>query len=205
MITPDERIPGATHACYIFADDEEWGVVVAGFLAAGLARRERVSYFADADLEAVAAGGARLKGLGIDVGAHTAAGALDLRGALDTYCPDGRFDPDRMLETLRSAYVEAQARAFAGSRLTGEMTWALRGLPGSERLVEYEARINTIMDACPGTILCQYDARRFDGATLFDMLSVHPAMMVRGQLMHNPYYTPPEKFLEGLGRRPARG
>jgi hypothetical protein len=198
-----EMIPNVTHACYIFADDAEWEVVVASFVAAGLAQHERVSYFAD--IEAAAVGAAHLEGLGIDVGAHTAAGALDIRRALDTYCPDGRFDPERMLETLRSAYVDAQAKSFAGMRLTGEMTWALRGLPGSERLVEYEARINTLEGPCPGTILCQYDARRFDGATLFDMLSVHPAMMVRGQLVHNPYYTPPEKFLDGLGRRAARG
>ena len=43
---------------------------------------------------------------------------------------------------------------------------------------------------------CQYDARRFDGATLFDVLNVHPMMIIRGQVVRNPYYVEPEHFLE---------
>ena len=78
------------------------------------------------------------------------------------------------------------------------MGWALEGLPGTERLIEYEARVNTVVAEYPCTACCQYDARRFDGATLFHVLSVHPAMVVHGQVVRNPYYIPPEKFLAKL-------
>lgn len=37
---------------------------------------------------------------------------------------------------------EATAAGFAALRAAAEMTWALGGYPGSEQLVEYEARLN---------------------------------------------------------------
>jgi hypothetical protein len=44
--------------------------------------------------------------------------------------------------------------------------------------------------------MCQYDARRFDGATLFKVLQVHPYMVAQGQIVRNPFYLKPEEFLE---------
>jgi MEDS: MEthanogen/methylotroph, DcmR Sensory domain len=46
------------------------------------------------------------------------------------------------------------------------MSWARKGIPGSDDLVEYEARLNIEFRAVPTTGLCQYDARIFDGETL---------------------------------------
>lgn len=34
-----------------------------------------------------------------------------------------------------------------------------------------------------------------------DVLSVHPMMIVRGQLVNNPYYIEPEEFLKQLNNR----
>ena len=115
--------------------------------------------------------------------------------ARHTYCPDGYFEPDQMLNTVASMYHGSVKRGFAGARVSGEMSWALRGIPGSERLIEYEARLNLILPQAPTTAMCQYDARRFDGAVLFDVLSVHPMMVVHGQIVRNPAYRPPEEFL----------
>jgi hypothetical protein len=53
----------------------------------------------------------------------------------------------------------------------------------------------------PYTACCQYDARRFDGETIMDVLSVHPVMIVRGQLVKNPYYIEPEIFLSEYATR----
>lgn len=37
-------------------------------------------------------------------------------------------------------------------------------------------------------IICQYDANRFDGVTLMEVLRVHPFMIARGRIVSNPYY-----------------
>jgi hypothetical protein len=47
-----------------------------------------------------------------------------------------------MIALLESETEQALADGYAALRVTGEMGWALRGLPGSERLIEYEAKLN---------------------------------------------------------------
>jgi NADH:ubiquinone oxidoreductase subunit B-like Fe-S oxidoreductase len=74
------------------------------------------------------------------------------------------------------------------------MTWTLKGIPGSERLLEYEVLLSTVIANFPHSGMCQYDARRFDGATLFNVLKVHPWMIVRGKIVQNPYYISPQEF-----------
>jgi hypothetical protein len=116
--------------------------------------------------------------------------------AVDVYCSDSQFVPENTLQKLRQMHENSLSEAYSGTRLTGEMTWALReGIQGTERLMEYEALVNNVLLEYPLTAICQYDARRFDGATLFDVLNVHPMMIIRGQVVRNPYYLEPEVFL----------
>jgi hypothetical protein len=48
----------------------------------------------------------------------------------------------------------------------------------------------------PVTAVCQYDARSFDGAVIMDILKVHPLMVIRGSVIHNPFFIKPEEFLD---------
>lgn len=199
----DEQFPEGTHMCHIFGDEEEQGDVISRYVASGLAEGEQVCYFADA--MSVDETRARLAGLGVPVPAAED-GKLLVASAVDMYCPDGTFVPDRMLANFPVVYNAGREAGFAGVRATGEMSWARRGLPGSERLIEYESRINTVVRETPLIAVCQYDARLFDGATLFEVLIVHPVMIVRGRISRNPYYIPPEEFQRrghGLAGRPA--
>ena len=41
---------------------------------------------------------------------------------------------------------------------------------------------------------CQYDARLFNGGTLYHVLQVHPFMIVKGQVMENPFHIRPKEF-----------
>ena len=77
------------------------------------------------------------------------------------------------------------------------MSWALKGVPGCERLMEYEARVNDVVKTHPISAICQYDANRFSGALIMDVLRTHPMMIVRGHIVHNPYYLSPDQFLKG--------
>jgi len=54
----------------------------------------------------------------------------------------GLFDPDGMIVLLRVETERALAEGYPALRVTGEMSWAPRGLPCSERLIEYEAKLN---------------------------------------------------------------
>lgn len=185
----EEAFPAGTHMCYIYTDDHEHKEIVSKFVESALSEQESVSYFADVlSAEDLPAHLARL-----DIRVHPERTGSRFEGDLAhrVYCPDGTFIPHRMLDQVRELYLESVRAGFSGARATGEMTWALRGFPGSERLIEYESGLNAVVRECPVTLACQYDARRFSGATLYDVLNVHPYMIVRGQIVRNPYYRTP--------------
>lgn len=182
----EQAFPAGTHMCYIYADDREHQEIMSKFVESAMSEQEWVSYFADVlsveDLPA------HLARLGIRLPQEPAAGHFEGDVAQRIYCPDGTFIPQRMLDRVRELYLESVRAGYSGARATGEMSWALKGLPGSERLIEYESGLNAVVRECPATLVCQYDARRFSGATLYDVLNVHPYMIVRGQIVRNPYY-----------------
>jgi hypothetical protein len=195
----DEPWPAGTHMCMIYDDDDERRRVIAKFLQSGLDSHEIVSYFVDnqspADfLRSLSEAGVVLP--------ETGTPQLRVVPAQDAYCPDGTFDVDRLMGGRPAKYQRVIRDGYAGARVTAEMSWVHRGLPGSDNLLEYEARLNTHEGrAVPSTGLCQYDARVFDGAVLHEILSVHPTMVVHGQVLRNPYFVEPEVF---LAKRAAR-
>lgn len=189
-----ESYPEGTHMCYIFNDESQRRDVIAAFLDSGLSEGEKVGYFVDTVTpEEVLS---YLRGLGVKIPDRTAPASLSISKAEDTYCPDGTFVPERMLENLRTYYAASIAEGFPGSRVSGEMSWALKGIPGSQRLVEYEALVNDLVIEYPVTAICQYNANLFNGGMLFDVLSVHPMMVVNGQVVKNPYYIQQAQFLK---------
>ncbi|MFW5826741.1 MAG: MEDS domain-containing protein [Alkalispirochaeta sp.] len=172
-------LPG-THICLVFRDESERTRIVGRFVESGLLSGEQVGYFADtADPSEVEQW---LQGMDIDTA------ALGLHSTADTYYPDGVFDPDRMCNTLRDTWTRACEAGYPNCRVTGEMTWALRDVPGADRLMEYEAAVNTVVKTHPVTAMCQYNANLFSGETIFQALQVHPYMVMNDQLVKNPYY-----------------
>jgi hypothetical protein len=191
-----EVVPECHHLCLIYDSEEQRRKIVSEYLAAGLKRGELVRYFADTttpdDVRAW------LLETGIELRED---GFFGITKAESAYCPSGRFVPQQVLDNMVSRYAMAKKAGYSGSRACGEMTWALRGIPGSDRLLEYEVGINTIHETFPYIGMCQYDARLFDGAMLFKVLQVHPYMIAQGQIVRNPFYMRPEEFLAELASR----
>lgn len=126
-----------------------------------------------------------------------ACGYLEPLHSGSTYLLDGFFAIERMIGFWESAVGGAVEReGFGFVRAVGEMTWALRGLPGAEDLLAYEARLNDFLPRYPQVVLCLYDLGRFsDGAILVEILRTHPAVLISGQLMDNPWYIEPDAYL----------
>lgn len=189
-------VPECHHVCLIYDNEEQRREIVADFLAGGLNQGELVRYFADTtpaeDLRAW------LLKTGADLEEAEKKGAFAVLPAENAYCPSGRFVPQEVIANMLSRFAMAKDAGYCGSRASGEMSWALSGIPGADRFLEYEVRINTISDPFPYIGMCQYDARRFDGATLFKVLQVHPYMIAQGQVVRNPFYLKPEEFLARL-------
>ena len=183
------------HLCCIYETEEEHQAVLTPFLRQGLERGEKVVYIVDARTAETILG--YLQDTGLDVEPYLVRGQLAILTRDDTHVREGVFDPDEMIALLRAEMEGALAEGYPALRVTGEMTWVLQGLPGSERLIEYEARLNEFFPGSQCAGLCQYDRRCFDPAVLLDVLRAHPIVIVGTVVYDNSYYIPPAELLGG--------
>lgn len=190
-----ERFPRGIHACLIYDREEDRQRIVSEYLAAGLKQGEQIRYLSDAtSAETVRSW---LLELGVEL-PDAESPTLSITKAETAYCVNGQFDPQPYIDAMPARFEKSKKAGYSGMRTSGEMSWALRGIPGSDRLMEYEVLLNTVHVDFAFSGLCQYDARRFDGATLYKVLKVHPWMVVRGKIVQNPYYISPEEYLAEL-------
>jgi len=190
----EDKFPVGTHMCLIYDNEDERRKTISKFLGAGQKEHEKVGYFVDtmapADVEAW------LREMGVVIPNHGNSPEFTIAPAVETYCPGGKFVPAEMLSGLSGLYHKSLEEGYAGSRVSGEMSWALRGIPGSECLIEYENSLNIVFETSPIVAICQCDARRFSGEVIADVLKVHPMMVVHGNVVKNPYYITPNEFLK---------
>ncbi len=187
------KLPAGTHICQIYSDESERADLLLRFLTSGLQADECTACFSEkvsrSDLENSC--GMR----GVSISAAEERGAFSIRGSSESYFKGGRFDLEAVLGLLVSFHRDSVARGFPNARVIGEMTSEITRVPGGSRLLEYESKVSVLLRTHPVTTVCQYDAHAFDGATIMDVLKVHPMMVVRGAIVHNPFFVPPEEFL----------
>ncbi|MCB9135203.1 MAG: MEDS domain-containing protein [Anaerolineales bacterium] len=188
----EEVIPECHHVCLIYDNEAQRQKIVVEYLAAGFRQGDLVRYFADTTSPEEIRLWLSARGVGFQEAEEK--GNFGIVKAEQAYCPSGRFNPEEVIENMLSRYAMAKAAGYHGSRVCGELTWVLQDISGAERFLEYESRINMITEKFPYIGMCQYDARRFDGATLFKVLQVHPYMIAKGRVVKNPYYLKPEEF-----------
>lgn len=189
----EENVPEGTHMCLVFTDDQERVNSLLKFLLSGLQAGERTACFSENITEDNLIDFFSKNYISYDE--RKQKNAIILSGTSEVYFEGGRFDPDRMLNTLVNYYKEARAMGFPSARVIGEMTPEVENVPGGERLLEYESRVTMVTRKYPITTVCQYDAKSFDGATIMDVLKVHPKMIVNGAVVENPFFIKPEDFL----------
>ena len=116
----------------------------------------------------------------------------------DTYLEGGFFSIDRMIGFWEGALLRD---GFGFVRAAGEMTWALRDLPGVEHLLAYEAKLNAFLPRHPEVVLlCLYDLEQFsDGQVLLEILRTHPKVLLSRQVLDNPWYVEPDEYLAQVG------
>lgn len=120
---------------------------------------------------------------------------LDVHLSDTSYLSGGVFTRGHMLSFWSEHLEKATEHGFGFCRLAGEMTWALRDVPGVEDLVRYESELNEMAAGYPTAILCLYDLDRFSGEVVAEVVKTHPKVLIAGMLVENPYYVAPDEFL----------
>ena len=182
------------HLCAIYETREQQFALAVPFLRIGLVRGEKCLYVADENTAASILDA--MRGQGVDVDTPVEKGMLKVANKEREYLRKGYFDPDEMILYLAGNVREAKAAGFPVFRFAGEMTWALGGDLGAERLIEYEVLLNQFLSEYDAVCLCQYHLKRFSPATILQVLRTHPLVVYGGHVCKNPYYVPPDEFLK---------
>ncbi|MCZ4120949.1 MEDS domain-containing protein [Streptomyces sp. H39-S7] len=168
MSSADSTSPvtsGGGHSCVVYGDEREWAETVTRFVREGLECGQRVVYVTD--VHPPQAVDQVLRERGVDVEAAARRGRLLIQEATDSYLRQLPFDPDVVLAGMRAACEEALGQGFPGVRIASEMAWCAREIPGAERVLEYELRLDReVCAALPLTGLCLFDRVSAAGAEL---------------------------------------
>jgi MEDS: MEthanogen/methylotroph, DcmR Sensory domain len=155
------QLSNGDHVC-VFCRGGERDELLVPFLADGLSAGDRCLAVVDtSEPEEV------LDALGTGGGDGYQADQLTVLASRDVYLSERGFDMEGMLD-FYGAELQGVAEgrsSYDRIRTAGEMTWALRDIPGVEDLLAYEARVNQVMAANPEAAaisLCVYDVERFD-------------------------------------------
>lgn len=189
-----ERMHCGDHYCGIYRTDEDHRAIIVDYIRQGVRKNEKMFYIVN--IQTAAQLRATLAEASIAVDELLDKRQLVILTAKEAYLKDGQFDPDKMITLLGQETDKALAEGYAALRATGEMTWALAGEPGSERLVEYESRLNEFFPNKKCYAVCQYDRRRFDSEMLLDILHTHPKVLFGRDGFDNSemYFVPNQAF-----------
>jgi len=190
------------HICGFFRNPEEEYDLLLPFIKEGFERGEKAFHVVDPKLRDDHL--RRLNSAGINVAEAEKSGQFELCNWEQMYLRDGYFDQDRMLELWRDVLAAAPQRGFPRTRLVAHMEWALEDYEGVTDLMEYEARFNLMHQGGRDPVICTYDLTRFSGDIIMGVLRTHPMVILGGVLQENPFFIPPEQFLEELRERHVR-
>ena len=189
-----ETLKPHDHLCLLYESRQEWRAAVVPFISIGLKCGEKCAYIIDTGT----ADEIRkyLREEGIDGVSAEKSGQLFILPETEAYTKEDSFDPDRMIALLIAETKKAIAEGYPALRVTVEMSWVLRGHPGSEKLLEYEAKLNrNLFPKHPCLAICQYDRWKFDPEIIKGIVMTHPLLIRGNQVYRNFYYIPPKEFL----------
>ncbi|MBF0458913.1 MAG: MEDS domain-containing protein [Nitrospirae bacterium] len=185
-----ETFPAGIHMCHVYNDDAERDMVLEKFVTSGLSANEKVIVLADADTPPEI--DEYLRNIGLSVERERNTGQFVIDSFQKVYCPDGKFDAQRMIEKWKGLCAVIEGEGYTAVRTAGEALCHQMHIPGTEQWSDYEAGLDHIVSGYPFSgILCQYDASMYCGNLILDIISAHPFMVVRGQIVKNPFYIRP--------------
>src|SRR3984957_9703263 len=193
-------LAGRNHVCAFFNTIDEEHRVLGSFFKDGLDRGEKAGHIVDPENREEHL--KRLAEAGIHVQEMMDTGQLEVLPWTDAYVRDPRFAQDAMLATVEKLIQSGAAAGYPLTRLVGHhMDWLFHDKPATYNLVEYEARLILFFsrNKNPGT--CNYNPSKFGATVAMDIMRTHPLVIIGGLLRENPFFVPPEQFLDEMRER----
>lgn len=192
-----ETVSGSAHVCAFFNSRSEEHDIVIPFYREGLDRGERVVGIVDDERRSAHLN--ELRAGGVEVDAALQSRQLDVLSPAQTYLKNGVFDPDAtfamVLNMLSLASHEGRS-----VRTCGSMDSLSRSKVPSDRVLEYESRVNVLTRAYDCSLMCVYDLAQISAGLMADIISTHPYVILNQRLRPNAHYIEPEVYIDEVLR-----
>jgi len=191
-----ESFASPMHICGFFDSREQQYEVIIPYILEGLETNDKVINILEGNRH-----GEHCRCLadnGISIAQKLASGQLEVLASENTYIKDGEFAAEKMYKTLEQTLLSASRSGYDSVRACGDMIWALKNLPGTDELLEYEAKLNLLTPQHAVSLICMYDVNSFSPSTLTDILLTHPYVIKDGKISKNPHYVEPLEFISNL-------
>ncbi len=194
------NLAGRNHVCAFFNTVDEEHRVLGSFYKDGLDRGEKATHIVDSENREGYLN--RLAEAGINVQEMIDTGQLEVLPWTDMYVRDHRFDQDAMLASVEKLIQSGGAAGYARTKLVGHhMDWLFFDKPAVNNLMEYEARLNHVLSKYDAPVICNYDLSKFGASVAMDIMRTHPLVIIGGLLRENPFFVPPDQFLNEMRER----
>jgi hypothetical protein len=198
----DPAVLNRPHICGFFnSHDDEFRVTIP-FILEGLKKGEKAFHTVDPARRAEHLH--QLVSAGIDTNATRESCQLEVHDWTEVHLRGGLFDMSRTLAGWEQIGKKAIQDGFPLIRFVTHMEWALEEKPGVGDLLEYEARANYLWLRQEGPfnpVICAYDLTKFSGDVVVDVMRTHPLIIIGGIIQENPFFVPPDEFLQELKQR----
>ena len=190
------------HVCAFFnSDDEEYRVLLP-FIKDGFNCGEKAVHVVKPDqrndhLQ-------RLTAAGIDTSEVEQRGQLELRVSTETYLREGHFDQDGMMALFEAMANKNTRSEFPSLRIVCRMDLTVGLESELEKVIEFESQVNDVWRRNNDPVVCTYHLSQFSGDAVIDIMRTHPMVIIGGVLFENPFFMPPEKFLQEFRNRTGR-
>jgi hypothetical protein len=84
------------------------------------------------------------------------------------------------------------------------MDWSVQDQSHVDDVIEFESRVNEVWQRHEDAVICTYHLGQFRGDEVIDIMRTHPMVIIGGILQQNPFYIPPEEFLQEFRQRRVR-
>ncbi len=193
-----ESLSAPMHICGFFDSKEQQYEVIMPYIKEGLDNNEKVINILEGHRHKEHCG--CLSNNGIPLAGKLATGQLEVLASEKTYYEGGSFAAKKMYEMLENTLISAKRAGYDSVRACGDMVWALKNLPGTDELLEYEASLNLLTPKHSCSLICMYDVNSFSSSALHDILLTHPYVIKDGKISKNHFYVDPLALLSTLER-----
>lgn len=194
------ELPWGSHFCHFYESPRDYLAALVPYFREGILRGEDATWITCAPVRADDARAA-LRAAVPDLGAHEAAGRIEILDERDWYRRTGAFDAAGTLAAWRARADRAEARGRA-LRASGNVGWLERGT--FPAFLEYEEEVTRAFEGRRAAVLCSYLLDGCHAGAVLDATRLHEfALARRGEEWERVEAATLAETKRGLARRAA--